>query len=202
LHADPRTQGHWQRWGSLNYETAQQFSLLSHEGHTALYDWKIGWEKHADFGISMNCPFPTARQLTDPPGRKEPTHIAAYFASRCMARDRDAYVAELMRHLDVHSYGACLNNRRLAADDAQSWPRNWGAKIEALSTYYFALAFENAEYEHWVTEKMPQAIYAGAVPVYWGAPDVELFAPGPHSVIRAADFASPADLAEYLLCDI
>ena len=27
--------------------------------------------------------------------------------------DRDSYVAELMKYIDVDSYGACLNNRRL-----------------------------------------------------------------------------------------
>ena len=137
--------------------------------------------------------------MRDPPPKKDPTHIAAYFASRCIAEERDAYVAELMKYIDVHAYGQCLNNRRLPEDEERAWPRNWGAKIEALSTYYFALAFENAEYEHWVTEKMPQAIFAGTIPVYWGAPDVEDFAPGPHSLIRTADFPSPRELADYLL---
>lgn len=198
-HELPTWRGHWQRWGAVNYETPQQFSLLNHEGHAALYDWRVGWEKHADFAISMNCPFPTSRSLTDAPPRKEPTHVAAYFASRCIAEDRDAYVAQLMQYMEVHSYGACLNNRRLPEDEERRWPRNWGAKIATLSTYYFALAFENGEFEHWVTEKMPQAIYAGTVPVYWGAPDVQHFAPGPHSVIRTADFASPRELAAYLV---
>lgn len=197
-HDLPTWRGHWQTWGALNYETAQQFSILSHERHAALYDVRIGWERTAHFGISMNCPFPTNRTERDPPPPKRPDRLVAYFASRCFAQERDAYAAELMRHIPVDSYGQCLNNRRLLADEERRWPRNWGAKIEALSTYYFTLAFENAEYEHWVTEKMPQAVFAGTVPVYWGAPDVHLFAPGPRAVIRTADFASPRHLAAYL----
>ena len=46
---------------------------------------------------------------------------------------------------------------------------------------------------------LSQAIFAGAVPVFFGAEDVGEFAPGERSVIRTADFASPKQLAEYLL---
>jgi hypothetical protein len=36
------------------------------------------------------------------------------------------------------------------------------------------------------------------VPVYWGAPNIEDFAPGDHCYINAADFASAKDLANFL----
>ena len=64
----------------------QQFSLLNHARHTALYDWRVGyarrrpsharplsarrWEADAHFSISMNCPFPTERTEFDPPPAK------------------------------------------------------------------------------------------------------------------------------------
>ena len=39
---------------------------------------------------------------------------------------------------------------------------------------------------------------ANSVPVYFGAPNIEQYQPGPHSFINMRDFASPAALAKHL----
>jgi hypothetical protein len=49
-----------------------------------------------------------------------------------------------------------------------------------------------------VTEKLYRAYLRGQVPVYRGAPNVAELAP-PHSYVDAHDFATPADLAKYLV---
>ena len=47
------------------------------------------------------------------------------------------------------------------------------------------LAFENNDMvPDYVTEKMPNAIQAGTVPVYWGSETVDSWTPGPHSIIK------------------
>jgi GR25 family glycosyltransferase involved in LPS biosynthesis len=48
------------------------------------------------------------------------------------------------------------------------------AKVEFLRQYRFCLAYENAASPGYVTEKLFHAKAAGCVPIYWGAPDVEL----------------------------
>ena len=48
-------------------------------------------------------------------------------------------------------------------------------KFETLKDYKFAIVFENAIYNGWITEKIIDALYAGCVPIYWGAPDVTSF---------------------------
>lgn len=47
-------------------------------------------------------------------------------------------------------------------------------KVEFLRSYKFCIAYENAASPGYVTEKLFHAKAAGCVPIYWGAPDVEL----------------------------
>jgi len=47
-------------------------------------------------------------------------------------------------------------------------------KVEFLRGYKFCIAYENAASPGYVTEKLFHAKAAGCVPIYWGAPDVEL----------------------------
>lgn len=51
------------------------------------------------------------------------------------------------------------------------------SKLETLGGYTFALCFENMVLPGWITEKIFDCFFAGAVPVYWGAPDVERWIP-------------------------
>lgn len=38
----------------------------------------------------------------------------------------------------------------------------------------------------------------GAIPIYWGAPNVNDFLPHPDAIVRVSDFGSTKELAEYL----
>jgi hypothetical protein len=49
-----------------------------------------------------------------------------------------------------------------------------------------------------VTEKLWQPLLMGAIPIYWGAPDVNDFLPHPNAIIRVSDFESLEALADYL----
>jgi hypothetical protein len=58
------------------------------------------------------------------------------------------------------------------------WPNNqitWrgicGSKIDVLRRYRHALVMENQRQPGYFTEKLLDAFRAGAVPIYWGAPD-------------------------------
>jgi predicted O-methyltransferase YrrM len=48
------------------------------------------------------------------------------------------------------------------------------AKLDYLRQFRFTLACENTSAPGYVTEKLVEASLAGSVPIYWGAPDVEL----------------------------
>lgn len=47
------------------------------------------------------------------------------------------------------------------------------SKYEVLSQYKFSLCFENMAMKGYVTEKIFDCLYAGTVPLYLGAPDIE-----------------------------
>jgi hypothetical protein len=53
--------------------------------------------------------------------------------------------------------------------------------------------------DDYVTEKLLQGFAMGRLPVYWGAPNVDDYLPGPHSIINAMDFAGPRELADHLI---
>lgn len=135
-----------------------------------------------------------ARTLRSEPKPKLQDKLAVLMISSNIDRSgRVAYATELMRYLDVHSYGRVLQNRQLDGDQGRP------SKLDLIANYSFTLAFENAIAEDYVTEKFYDPLVAGSVPVYLGAPNVERFAPGEHCFIDAADFERPKDLADYLL---
>lgn len=67
-----------------------------------------------------------------------------------------------------------------------------------MSTYKFILITEAVIQQSYISPEWSHAILAGAVPIYIGAPDIALFAPGPRSYIDIRDFSSGAELWEFL----
>ena len=70
-------------------------------------------------------------------------------------------------------------------------------KHETLKGFRFNLCFENTRFDGYVTEKIFDSFFAGAIPVYLGAPDVTSLIPA-DSFVNVADFASPDELRDHL----
>ncbi|OGQ55114.1 MAG: hypothetical protein A3J24_06525 [Deltaproteobacteria bacterium RIFCSPLOWO2_02_FULL_53_8] len=51
------------------------------------------------------------------------------------------------------------------------------SKYETLSRYRFCLCFENTQMAGYVTEKIFDCLYAGTIPLYLGAPDIDSLIP-------------------------
>lgn len=71
------------------------------------------------------------------------------------------------------------------------------SKAETLGNYTFAVCFENMVLKGWITEKIFDCFYAGAIPVYWGAPDIEDYVPA-ECFIDMRQFKGYEDLRRYL----
>jgi hypothetical protein len=71
-------------------------------------------------------------------------------------------------------------------------------KLDVLAGYTFALCFENSILSGWVTEKIFDCFYAGTVPVYWGAPDIERWIPK-ECFVDMREFDGYEHLREHLL---
>ena len=72
-----------------------------------------------------------------------------------------------------------------------------GNKHEKLSEYAFALAFENCELPGYITEKLFDCLYTGTVPIYLGAPDVEMYIPK-DCFVDMRKFANYKELEKFL----
>jgi hypothetical protein len=67
------------------------------------------------------------------------------------------------------------------------------SKYEILSNFRFCLCFENMEMNGYVTEKIFDCLYAGTIPVYLGAQNIDFIIP-PDSYINARNFLSWSDM--------
>lgn len=131
--------------------------------------------------------------------------LVYWSSSRCLSQ-RNQLAKSFLRLLPHHSFGKCLNNvggldmalsfYPECTNDANT-PKWWDHLHCAMSQYKFVLAIENTVTESYVTEKLFYALDSGAVPIYFGAPNVLDFVP-PHSIIDGTKFRSMEELASYV----
>jgi alpha-1,3-fucosyltransferase 10 len=176
-----------QRWVAWWQESEVNYPFVDAAAFMAAFDLTMTHRRPADVWATY---VPGEDELLRPPVAKSEAAPAVYIASN--PRDlsgRDAYVAELMRHVAVDAYGRQLNNRAMHDDDGRR------AKLRTIARYRFTLAFENSIARDYVTEKFFDALCAGSVPIVLGAPNVAEFAPSPGSYLDVADFDGPRSLA-------
>lgn len=85
---------------------------------------------------------------------------------------RQEFCKKLMKYKHVDCPGKVLNNMdRSVIDDV--YVGDWReSKRQFQSQYKFTIAFENDATDGWVTEKMPDAIRAYSIPIYYGDPGI------------------------------
>lgn len=153
--------------------------------------------------LSPEAVMQAEKSFEEKTGYDSNVNVAA-FVSNCKAAGADKramYLKELMVHIDVHSYGGCMKNREEPKmNDDPAWPaiaQRRARKVKVLSNYKFYLAFENSQVEDYVSEKVYESLFAGAVPIYRGAPGISNFMPGNHSFIDA-NRLTPVELANLI----
>mmetsp|Transcript_15012 Transcript_15012/g.29271 ORF Transcript_15012/g.29271 Transcript_15012/m.29271 type:complete len:520 (-) Transcript_15012:182-1741(-) len=109
---------------------------------------------------------------------------------------RGEYISELEKILpksvgSIDHYGSC-------GKGAKTPPKPLQNMADLAAKYKFYLAFENTILDGYVTEKLMKTLSFGPIPIYMGAPDVFNITTR-RSFINVHDFASPKDLADYLL---
>jgi hypothetical protein len=73
---------------------------------------------------------------------------------------RNNYFTLLNKIEKVDSYGTLFNNTGIKLDRS--------GKIQKTKEYKFQLAFENSEYDGYVSEKIIDAFKSDIIPIYWG----------------------------------
>ncbi len=186
-----------QLWIAWSRECAENYPRLKDTTFMHAFDGTMTYRLDSDVPVPYVDYFSCARELLDalqtsPQEKTARAPVVAFISSRFNRSGRREYMRELMRDLEIDSYGKFLNNARIPND-------RWRpSKLEILPRYKFTLAFENAIARDYVTEKFFDPLLCGSVPIYLGAPNVDEFAPGDHCFINVNDFESPRALAAHL----
>ena len=116
---------------------------------------------------------------------------------------RTEYMRQLMKYIQVDSYGACLKNKKgLIGLYGQINGRYVFKDYKfVMSRYYkFSLVFMNQDCDYFVDDRLYHALETGSIPIYMGTDKIDPFLPGnlKNAIINVRDFKSPKNLAEYL----
>ncbi|XP_062926417.1 alpha-(1,3)-fucosyltransferase 11 isoform X2 [Mobula hypostoma] len=194
-----------QAWALFHEESPMNNYLLSHAAGIRLFNYTATFRRHSDYPLALQW-LPSLDYLLRPPlplaqkGRGRAPVL--YLQSHCeVASDRDRYVRRLMEHLQIDSYGQCLQNKELPSHrlvDTLTATTEDSEFMDFISKYKFHLAMENAICDDYMTEKLWRPMHLGVVPIYRGSPVVQDWMPNSHSIILIDDFKSPKDLADYI----
>jgi hypothetical protein len=129
------------------------------------------------------------------PSDYDPTHILTsktrfcnFIYSNWWAKERIAFFDQLSKYKQVDSGGTVKNNLGFKVGDKRSF----------IGSYKFTIAFENASYPGYVTEKLIDPMLADSIPIYWGSPRVaEEF--NPHSFINCHEHANWQSVIERII---
>ena len=173
-------------WESQHYNSLHDIQYLNHffQG-TALLDW------------TSDIPWLMMRNMDEMKAVEMPENPApniTFVAWNCNPmNNRTDYVKAIDKLIGVASMSSCYHNT--------PWPQCEGrecTKVEAIRGYKIHLAFENGNSPKYVTEKIYQAFEAGVLPVWMGTRYIAEAVPK-GSYIDVANFASPDELAQYLV---
>nr|XP_019550010.2 alpha-(1,3)-fucosyltransferase 10 [Aedes albopictus] len=125
-----------------------------------------------------------------------------YMQSHCdTLTGRELYVKELGKHIAIDSYGNCLKNKTfpdgitndsMDINDVQNF-------YDFVSKYKFIIVYQDMICEDYIADKFWKSLSLGIVPIYFGAPNIRYYLPNPNSAILIDDFATPSDLAQFIL---
>lgn len=196
-------------WCLFHEESPLNNFILSHEIFIQLFNHTATFKRESDYPITTQDIY-ALEYLTD----KQPIDIKVKNYKRksegyapllyTQSHDdvpsyRDEYVKELMKYIDVDSYGSCLHNKDLPeslTNAAESFQKD--QFLDFIANYKFHLSFENAVCDDYMTEKLMRPFHVGSVPVYYGSSKAKDWEPSNQSIIMVNDFESPKELADFI----
>ncbi|XP_077477420.1 4-galactosyl-N-acetylglucosaminide 3-alpha-L-fucosyltransferase 9 isoform X1 [Stigmatopora argus] len=176
----------FQKWIWMNLESPSHSSQLA--GIENLFNLTLNYRRDADIEVPYGSA--VAAESEDdfvPPSKNK---LICWIVSNWNQEHvRVKYYNELYKHIEVHAYGQAFGEY---IADQDYFPTIAGCK--------FYLAFENSIHKDYITEKFYNPLGVGTVPVVLGPSrqNYENFVQG-DAFIHVDDFASPKELADYLL---
>jgi hypothetical protein len=97
-----------------------------------------------------------------------------------------------------HAYGNCCG--KYTKTKRTQVPGNWHSDqlIDTYKDYKFVLAMENKMVDGYVTEKIINAFYSGAIPIYWGSSNITEFF-NKDAFINVSDFKTFEECVDHVI---
>lgn len=204
-----------QLWVNFGFRNTESYPLLQQPGYMSLQDINMTFDQtpRADnVPVTLFCLWGGGEKsdLLKPIPKKSSEKFAVFYSNNCGiggARNRTAYIKELMQYIPIDSYGDCLNNKDLPSEFAgmkeelkDDTKHGEGIKklIKLYSQYKFVISFERNNVTDFVTQKLMLGFQAGSLNIYMGAPNVQSWLPGDNSIIRTDKYQDPKHLSDYL----
>lgn len=179
-----------QVWLLVTQESSANYPEQASPGFRSLFDGEMSHRQTAEIWIPYLDASITGAEF-DPAEKTE--LCCAFMSSGFNASRRQEYLASLMRHVEIASYGRVQNNRRLSDDGGRA------SKLAVMRRFRYAIAFENSRETDYVTEKFFDPLGVGTIPIYLGAPNIDEFCPGDDCCIDASAHPDPRTLARLML---
>jgi hypothetical protein len=181
-----------QIWVAWNIECEKNYTWLLSTEIRSLIDIWIDYHPNSDVPIPyLNETFVEKIQTAVPTSQMK-KNVCMFISSQVNNSRRVEYIAELMQYIHIDSYGRLFRNAHLSDDDG------YKSKQKMMSEYKFAIAFENAISDDYVTEKFFDPLLVGTIPIYLGAPNIDIFSPGKNAFVDVRNYPNPKDLANKL----
>ncbi|NP_001070642.1 alpha-(1,3)-fucosyltransferase 11 precursor [Danio rerio] len=198
-----------QTWALFHEESPMNNYLLSHSVGIRLFNYTATFRRESDYPLTLQW-LPSLDYLLAPTAisLQEKNHWrqaglapVLYMQSHCdVPSDRDRFVQELMKYIEIDSYGKCLNNKPLPEylEDTSTATSEDRRFMSFVARYKFHLALENGLCPDYMTEKLWRPMHQGCVPIYRGSTTVADWLPNNHSAILVEDFSTPRELADFI----
>lgn len=102
-------------------------------------------------------------------GRKK---FCAFVVSNPGNVDRIDFFKKLSAYKRIDSFGKVLNNAKLKSEAGEHYLNLLKYNHLLYRDYKFVISFENSYAKGYITEKLPNVLAGGSIPIYRGAPDI------------------------------
>ncbi|XP_061553136.1 4-galactosyl-N-acetylglucosaminide 3-alpha-L-fucosyltransferase 9-like isoform X1 [Phycodurus eques] len=176
----------FQKWIWMNLESPSHSSQLA--GIENIFNLTLNYRRDADIEVPYGSVVSTGGEDDFVPPSKNKL-ICWIVSNWNQEHVRVKYYNELYKHIEVHAYGQAFGEY---IADQDYFP--------TIASCKFYLAFENSIHKDYITEKFYNPLAVGTVPVVLGPSrqNYENFVQG-DAFVHVDDFASPKELADYLL---
>eukprot|EP00448_Togula_jolla_P015076 CAMPEP_0170589288 /NCGR_PEP_ID=MMETSP0224-20130122/11272_1 /TAXON_ID=285029 /ORGANISM="Togula jolla, Strain CCCM 725" /LENGTH=330 /DNA_ID=CAMNT_0010913039 /DNA_START=223 /DNA_END=1215 /DNA_ORIENTATION=+ len=172
-------------------ESSVNYPQMNNRSYMEQFDLEVSYRSCSQvpaYYLSADDKF-ISLTMQEPLAFEKKKRALAYINSNCGPMYLSSGRLEIMREvmklnktLHVDSYGACDNNMGGSRVDD---------KASVIADCMFCVAMENSITKDYVTEKVFDALQAGCIPIYLGAPNVRDFLPDAEAIIDYKDFGTP-----------